>query len=75
MHGLDIPDEVPRVRVGSAEAVSVSCLEAGTMREIRTYVYVKMPYWRFNKPLLWYFALATMDEEETTALARRVFAE
>jgi len=83
MHGKEVPDDLPRYTLPfdhSLAAVRVSVLtkeltKDGIMLSERSYIYLKIPYWSFNRPLRFYFGQVGLDEDELIECARQLFRD
>lgn len=74
MHGKPVPDElrsfinsqqeeIMPVKIIKPDDQGLSLVEAWE-------VYIKKPYWRLGKPLLYFYSYIGMGEEESLAQAR-----
>ncbi len=74
MHGREVPEDAVRFFVLGRELVRVLSLDydsAGHLTQV-THNYLKMPYWRFRKPALQFFACIGMQQDELIEQARRL---
>lgn len=75
MHGQEVPDDAQRVFINGREILSVLALDLAAPDESlvqTTFHYVKMPYWRFCKPMLYYFAQVSLNPDELFDRCREV---
>lgn len=76
MHGIPVPDGVERmVFPNGVEFIRVPLLakdEDGGLVQV-VHKYVRTPYWRLAKPLIWFYAETSRSEDEILVLAREVF--
>jgi hypothetical protein len=72
LHGTEVFDFHPRERALGYEFITVPALDLDR-GGILHHCYVKTAYWRFQKPLIWYFAWQLASDDVLIAQAREVF--
>jgi hypothetical protein len=73
MHGQEVP-EGNRIFIYAHEIARVLVLDMGADGHLlqATHNYLKIPYWRFQKPMLHFFGHIGTDPEELIEKARRL---
>lgn len=72
MHGQEVPENTGRIFVNGHEIARVLVLDLDAQGHLvqTTHNYLRIPYWRFQKPPLHYFGSIGIDREELIELAR-----
>lgn len=75
MHGQQVPDEAQGFLLKGEIVLRVVVLDYdGTTGHLvqTTRAYLRIPYWRMGKPMLYFFGLVGMDQDELIAQARKL---